>query len=136
VLKGGKDSTQRFGLQHPRRYIWRLKTEMQRRELYSQTRKKACDAPAIKSSRPKKPVLTNLNQFFSDSSSGDDSADERNICDDSDGGDAEFKEENCLFCGEFGMDNKCGSCAQFMAYGLTRFVLDGIAQKDILAICV
>jgi hypothetical protein len=31
---------------------------------------------------------------------------------------------------------KCGTGAQFVAYGLTRFVLDGIAQKDILAICV
>jgi hypothetical protein len=32
---------------------------------------------------------------------------------------------------------KCGSGAQFVAYGLTLFVLDEIAQKDIHAtICV
>jgi hypothetical protein len=31
---------------------------------------------------------------------------------------------------------KCGTGAQFVAYGLTLFVLHGTAQKDILAICV
>jgi hypothetical protein len=31
---------------------------------------------------------------------------------------------------------KCDSGAQFVAYRLTRFVLDGIAQKHILAIYV
>jgi hypothetical protein len=109
---------------------------MQGREVCSQTRKKACDAPAIKSSRPKKPVLRNLNKIFSDSSPEDDGADEINICDDSadeinicddsadeinicdDGADeinicddsadedTEWEEEKCLFCGDVGAENE------------------------------
>jgi hypothetical protein len=81
------------------------KTEIQRREVYSQTRKKACDSPAIKLSRPKKPDLRNLNKILSDSSSEDNSADERNICDDSDDDNTEYEEQTFLFCGEFGMEN-------------------------------
>jgi hypothetical protein len=100
VLKGGKDSIQRFGLQHPRRYIWRLrntrkqiwrpgnkKTEMQGKKLHCQTRKKACDAPAVKSSRHKKPAIRNMNKMCNDSSSEYDIADGKNICADSDSDD-------------------------------------------------
>jgi hypothetical protein len=85
------------------------------KEIDSQTRKKACAAPAIKSSRLKKPVLRNQNKIFNDSSSENNSADERNVCDDSDGDGTEREEENCLFCGVLGMENemlfRCTVCA-------------------------
>jgi hypothetical protein len=110
VLKGGKQHAEIWTSTPKKLYLKAKKqkeTEMQERQLYSQTGKKVCDAPAIKSSRSKKPAVRNLNKIFSDSSSEDDSADERNICDDSadernvcdDSDDDE--EEKCLFCGEF-----------------------------------
>jgi hypothetical protein len=94
--KGRKNSTQEIWTSAPKKVYLKAKkrkTDLEARkqkkrekkgkELDSQTRKKACAAPAIKSSRPKKPVLRNLNKIFNDSSSEENSADERNICDNS-----------------------------------------------------
>jgi hypothetical protein len=73
---------------------------------------------------PKKPVLRNLNKIFNDSSSDDDSADERNICDDSDGDGTECGEEKYLFCCELGVENEmwfrctvCGLWAHSLCSG-------------------
>jgi hypothetical protein len=108
---------------------------MQGKELYSQTKKKVCVAPTIKSSRPNKSALKNLNKTFSDSPSAEDSADEANICEIiMETLPSVTKRSDCPVV-NLAWAVERGTCARFVVYGLTVFGLGGMTQKDVPAIC-
>jgi predicted component of type VI protein secretion system len=106
------------------------------KELDSQTRNKACAAPAIKSSTRKKPVLRNLNKIFNNSSFEETVLMREISVTTVMATVPSVRKKTVSSVVNLAWKKKCGSGAQSVTYGLTRFVLGGIAQKDFLGICV